>query len=212
MQKIKSADMFYTGDEILGLWQRHFAALDKNRKTEFLMSTEISELVKYIKPVVDAAITQYRPSRKSRIFRQGKLFWIIEEPFESWTNYRKNSVLIEWQSKYGSLSSMKRKLFLESNELDSIIRFRKSLVVEKLGNHKKLSNLLLALQNSVVEKEYRWGPQVGDAEQLFSQLQNKFSAEILKEREMLTSKEFIRHDTICNACGMILPLINFHDC
>ena len=204
--------MFYTGDEILDLWQKHHASLNENRKKDFLVSTEISELMKFIKPVVDAAITQYRPSRKSKIFRQGEWFWIIEEPFESWTNYRKNSVLLEWQLKYGSLSSMKRKSFLERKELDSIIRFRKSLVVEELNNHKKLSHLLLALQDSVVEKEYRWGPLVGAAEKLFYRLQDKFSAEIIKEQKMLTSKEILRHDTICNACGMILPLINYHDC
>jgi hypothetical protein len=212
MQKINSIDMFYTGNEILVLWQLHNASLDENRKKEFLVSTEISELVKLIKPVVKTAIRQDRSITTSKIYRQGEFVWIIEQPGESWGKFRKNSLLLAWEWKYGGLSPTKRELFLEKKELDSIIRFRKSLVVEELNNHKRLINLLVALQDSAVEKEYRWVPQVVEAEKLFNRLQDKFAAEILKKRKMLTSKEILRHDTICNACGMILPIFNYHDC
>ena len=118
MQKINSIDMFYTGNEILVLWQLHNASLDENRKKEFLVSTEISELVKLIKPVVKTAIRQDRSITTSKIYRQGEFVWIIEQPGESWGKFRKNSLLLAWEWKYGVLSPTNRELFLEKKELD----------------------------------------------------------------------------------------------
>ena len=216
MQRINSEDMFYTGDEILGLWQRHYVSLDVNRKKEFLISAEISELVRLIKPVVRAAVTHSHLPPTSQIYRQGELVWIIEQPGESWSNFRKNSVLLAWQWIHGELPSMMQASFLKKEELDSIIHFRRSLVVEELNNHKKLSHLLLALQDSVVEKEYHWGSQVGEAEKLFFRLETMFEKEIgqkiLPQSESNGSNQMLRHETVCNACGMILPIFNYHDC
>lgn len=220
MKEIKLKELFYTNEGILSLWQAENFSLAPNHLNNFLQSTEVAELVKRIKPVVLQAFIKNQEAHKrstslstsrelkvwpatSRLWQKGDRTWILEDS-DSWSLIsHKKFLLIEWEKRYGALSVIMKSAFLKREELMAVIDYPKSLVIEELNNHKKLSELLVGLQDR--GNAVDWLIEVEHAELLFSALYTRFE----KQSSRTSSGDNMYS---CNACGMRLPLFNNHEC
>ncbi len=220
MKEMNLQELFYTKEGILRLWQAENFSLAPNHINNFLQSNEVVELVKMIKPVVLQAFIKNQEAQKgstplvaskelkvwpatSQFWRQGGQTWKLDNS-DSWSGRSDNEFLLfEWEKRYGALSVVMKSAFLKREELGLVVKYPKSLVIEELNNHKKLSALLVGLKDrgSTVD----WLIEVEHAELLFSALYTRFE----KHSSRTSSGDNMYS---CNACGMRLPLFNNHEC
>lgn len=251
MKKYDSSEMFFTKDEILRFWQEEFVALDENCAKEFLASNELAKLSKLVKPAVyHGFIEKLKIIRSREILKQRKVWtdrgamwcndtgtWIVDDAISStldsmpssWSLDYKFVLLGEWEKIYGTLDVTMKKAFLQKTQLNLFIRYKKSIVIAELVNHKKLNQLLAKLQslefeeqsvwNSQIEisTEFDWTSQIVLASAYFAALNTRFEKEIkLKPLKPPPGRtvgyEYQDSLSTCNACGMIIGLFNNHEC
>ena len=253
MKKYDSSEMFFTKDEILRFWQEEFVALDEYYAEEFLGSIEIAKLSKLIKPAVyHGFIENLKIIKSQEVLKQRKVWtktkdiwcigtgtWIVDDAISSTLDSMPSSwaldynfsvaLLGEWEKIYGTLDATMKKAFLQKSEINLIIRYKKSIVIAELVNHKKLNHLLAKLQKLEFEEQsvwssqieistrFDWTSQIVLASAYFVALNTRFEKEIkLKPLKPPPGRsmgyEHQDSQTTCNACGARIGLFNNHEC
>ena len=253
MKKYDSSEMFFTKGEILRFWQEEFVPLDENCSEEFLGSIEIAELLKLIKPAVylgfieklkmitsrEVLVQRKVWSKTKDVWRNGTDTWIVDDSISSivddsmssawgpgYSFQRGEELLPEWEKIYGILDTTMKRKFLKKSVIHSITRYKKSIVIAELVNHKKLDELFAKLQSLEFEEQavwnsqikvstrFDWTSQIDLAKDYFVALNTKFEKEINLKPLPRRNIVYGAQDSLntCNSCGMIIGLLNSHEC
>ena len=147
--------------------------------------------------------------------------WGLDYDFQ-----RREALLGEWEKIYGTLDATMKKAFLQKSEINLIIRYKKSIVIAELVNHKKLDELFAKLQSLEFEEQavwnsqikvstrFDWTSQIDLAKDYFVALNTKFEKEINLKPLPRRNIVYGAQDSLntCNSCGMIIGLLNSHEC